>query len=248
MLDAGHHQAAGLARALAPRTPNLLAFPLADGQPVHWIARIAQGLRACGRKPLLLDAYGGLVAFSLGSRPQHDLIELLRGERDFDEVALCTPDGVWVLRGERGIDAFAQSGEPPSRLLSAFANLSQGFDDVLLAMPAGEIASMAPPQLVVPVIGLDAGSTSLVACYGQVKQLATEFGFRRFACVIHGEPSVTQAAEQCGRLADTLSDFLGVDLRFGAWLAPDGANAEALAIAAEALLQAVGASDTNTKE
>lgn len=236
MLDRGRHQAAGLAQAFAARAPRVIACPIAAGQPVHWVARVARGLRAAGHRPVVLDATGGLLARTFGLRPRHELVHLLRGDCDFDTAAQCTPDGVWVLRGEQGLETFVQSGKPPSKLLDAFARLSHGFDGLLLAMPPGELASIAPAA--VPAVGLAPGAPALLSAYGVLKRLAQEFGYRRFTCALHGDPSPERAQEQWTQLAGVAHDFLDADVSMGAWLPPGDRDAAALGHAARSLMDA----------
>ena len=236
MLDAGQDQAAGLRRLVQAAPLGLLAFPL-DGGPGHWIAQLAHALCALGRKPVVLDGSRGVIAQALGLRPRHDLIDLLRGERDFDSVAASTGDGVWVLRGERGLDAFAASGAPAHDLLAGFGRLSHNFDDLLLAMPAAELASLAAPGRSVPVIGLDATAAGRMGSYALVKQLAQGYGYRRFACVVRGPADAAEADAEHARLADTSRRFLGAEITLAGWMPAAGPTRDhALAETAHALL------------
>lgn len=238
MLDQGNDQAAGLRQLMAQAAPlALLAFPL-DGGPGAWIAQLAHALRALGRKPVVLDAGRGTVAAAFGLKLRHELLDLLHGQKPFDDVARTTDDGVWVLRGERGIDAFVASGAPAQQLLGGFARLSQGFDELLLAMPAGELACLAAPGRSVPVLGMDAGSQGRVESYALLKHMATDFGYRRFTCVVRGADSAQHAADEHARLAKAARQFLDAELLLAGWLpaGPQGREA-ALARTADTLLR-----------
>jgi flagellar biosynthesis protein FlhG len=232
VLDHGLDQAAGLRRLLARPATGLLAFPLADAQPAGWIAQLAHALHALGRRPVVVDAGGGAVAGCFGLRLRHDLLDLLQGTHAFDAVARCA-GGVHVLRAERGLEAFVASGEPVRRLLEAFAALSHGFDDLLLAMPAGELASVAGPGATTPAIALPAGPDGLVGSYALVKRLAGEFGYRRFACVATGARDEAAARADHQRLAAAATRFLAADVAWAGWFArgpggPPTGSAEAL--------------------
>ncbi|HZY19137.1 MAG TPA: hypothetical protein VFE82_11705 [Ramlibacter sp.] len=238
MLDQGlSDQASGLRRLVAAAPMALLAFPL-DGGPGAWIAQLAHTLRALGRKPVVLDATRGAVAAAFGLKLRHELLDLLQGERDFDGVAQPTADGVYVLRGERGIEAFVASGAPADQLLGGFSRLSQGFDELLLAMPAGELACLAAPGRSVPVLGLEASATGRVDSYALVKHMATGFGYRRFACVVRGAEDAAHAEAEHARLAEAARRFLGAEITLAGWLpaGPEGRTG-ALARTAENLLR-----------
>jgi len=231
MLDQGHDQAAGLRRmAPAPRL-NLMAFPVAMGGDEAWIAHLAHTLRAMGGRPVVLDATRGAVAQALGLKPRHELLDLLQGARDFDGVAQHTADGVYLLRAERGVEAFVASGAPASSLFAGFARLSHNFDAVLLAMPAAELACLAAPASgAVPVLAVEPGEAGLLRAYRTVKQLSGGFGFNRFAAVGCGP-----RCEAPGRLQAAARLFLDVDVSMAGWMA-DGASPGARERLAQSLL------------
>ena len=225
MLDQGLDQAAGLRRMVAAQAPtmNLMAFPVALGGDGAWIATLAHSLRAMGMRPVVLDASRGTVTRAFGMKPRHELLDMMRGAMTFDEVAHATADGVYVLRAERGVEAFVSSGAPARQLFSGFAQLSHGFDSVLLAMPAGELACMAPPADAVPVVVLDDNADGMVRAYGTVKQLALGFGYTRFALVARGASEGSKA--QHSRLAAAARTFLNAEVTLAGRLPGTDLNA-----------------------
>jgi MinD-like ATPase involved in chromosome partitioning or flagellar assembly len=236
MLD-GTDQAEGLRRMAVAAPLGVLAFPLADG-PAGWIAQLAHALRALGRRPVVLDAGRGALAGAFGFKPRHELIDLLQGERGFDDVAQATRDGVYVLRGDRGLEAFVAGGAPAARLFAGFARLSHGFDSLLLAMSTNELASVAGPGRSVPVLGLEARPGGRLDAYAIAKQLAEGFRYRRFACVVRGAMNADHAADEHALLADAADRFLGVEVTLAGWLPPGGAgHGTALARTADTLLR-----------
>lgn len=241
MLDGGFDQAAGLREAMHAELPTLIPCPLDAPHPAHWVGQIALGLRLAGRQPIVLDAAGGLVAHSLGVRPRAELADLLQGTHTFDQVAQATADGLWVMRAERGIESFVASGVRTHRLLEAFARLSHGFDEILLAMPVDELASMAPPGAHVPLVGVGPGAQERVAAYDVVKQLAVRYGYRRFACVAHGAASTQEALADCRRLYSVARSFVPAEIEIvlAGVLPGPGGDAESLRAAAQGVLDSV---------
>lgn len=220
MVESGMDQAAGLRRMMNASAPGVLAVPMCASGRGLWIAQLAHALRSLGTRPLVLDAGRGRVASALGLRLRHELIDLLEGAREFDAVAQATPDGVYALRAERGVEAFVASGAPAARLLGSFARLAHGFDQLLLAMPASELACLARPCSSVPVVGLDGGPRGLMRGYALIKQLAQGFGYRRFTCVVHGTAEAGPGRRQYGRLAGAAERFLQVEVALAGWLPP----------------------------
>lgn len=222
MLECGLDQAAGLRQMMAPPALEVLAFPVVTPSRARWVARLAHALRGLGGRPLVLDAGRGTVAAAFGLRLRHELIDLLEGGLDFDAVAQATEDGVYVLRADRGVEAFVASGAPAAQLLASFGRLSHGFDQLLLAMPARELACLAGPQASVPIIGLDGEDDGLIRAYALVKQLAEGFGYRRFCCVLHGAREEEPARAEFIRLAAAAERFLKVQIALAGWLPPPG--------------------------
>jgi MinD-like ATPase involved in chromosome partitioning or flagellar assembly len=212
VLDHGFDQAEGL-RQLMPRPSlGLLAFPLRADGDARWIAQLAHALRALGRRPVVLDAARGAVASAFGLRPRHELIDLLEGRQDFDAVAQATADGVYVLRADRGVEAFVAGGAPATELLGSFARLSHGFDELMLVMPAGELACLAGCKDSVPVVGLGPTADGTMRSYALIKQLAEGFGYQRFSCVMHDVRDPAQASREYTRLAAAAGRFLHAEV------------------------------------
>lgn len=246
MLDRGRDQAAGLRRMMGQAAIHLLPLAVVPLQPSLWIAQVTQGLRELGRQPVVVDASRGHASRAFGLKPRGDLLDLLEGREQFDMVAHRTRDGIHVLRADLGMEAFVGSGAATQQLLAAFGNLSHGFDELVLAMPGAELASIAAPAAHVPVVPIDIGGRGLLGSYSVVKQLAEEFGYRRVACVVSGAADAQQARAGFDRLAEAARQFLGADALWGGWLAPAGdprARDEA-ARTAHALLRLTQTADT----
>lgn len=225
MLDAGRDQAAGLRRLMARPPLRVLAFPVRPNAYEPAVASLSRVLRDAGRKPVVVDAAGGAASGAFGLRPRLDLLELLEGRREFDDVVEVSTDGVHVVRADAGVEAFVASGAPARTLLGAFARLSHGFDHLLLVMRSAELASLAPPPATVPVISLVSGP---VAAYELMKELSQGFGYRRFACV--GAPRQADAGPRDHeRVAAAAAKFLAARVEY-AGSEPDRLDACATAL------------------
>lgn len=236
MLDQGQDQAAGLRRLLGAQALSLMAFPVSGDRDEGWIARVAHALRGLGARPVVMDASRGRIASAFGLRPRYELLDLLQGQRRFDAVAEATRDGIYVMRAERGLEAFVASGQSSQRLFSGFARLSHGFDALMLAMPAHELACLASPAAVVPVIAAEASDAGLTRAYATVKQLSAGFGYQRFAAVMQAAPGQGGAHGAHARLAAVARSFLGAEVALAGCLPPQGLQEAALAELAQNLL------------
>ncbi len=239
MLDRGLDQAAGLRRLVQPAPVRLWPLAVLPATAARWIPWLAAGLNELGRRPVVVDAARGQVAAGFGMLPRGDLLELLEGRADFDRVAQRSREGIHVLRGDHGIEAFAGSGEPADRLLAAFGSLSHGFTDLLLAMPGPEIACVAAPAAHVPVLTVDVSGRGVMGSYALIKQLAGEFSYRRFACIVTGAASEDEARAGLVRVQGAAQQFLRAQACWAGWMPPAGDERSAAEAgrAVQALLQ-----------
>jgi flagellar biosynthesis protein FlhG len=240
MLDRGCDQAEGLRRLMAPQTFNLMALPVSAATDDGWIPLLAHALRMLGARPIVLDGSRGRLARAFGVQPRYELLDLLEGSRSFDAVAHSTPDGVYLIRADRGLDAFVATGADCSALARGFARMPQAFDVFLLALPAGELASLAAPSNTVPVIALDGSDAGLARGYQVIKELSSRFGYRRFATVVREERGAVRARSIHARLMTVARGFLDVEVAFAGGLACNTTPAdEAMAELASNLLRTV---------
>ena len=236
MLDQGHDQAAGLRRLLGEQRLNLMAFPVDEDSDEAWIAQLARALRGLGARPVVMDASRGRVLRAFGLRARYELLDLLQGQRRFDAVAESTHDGIYVMRAEQGLEAFVASGVPSQQLFAGFARLSHGFDSLLLAMPPHELACLASPAQAVPVIAMDSTDAGLTRAYGTVKQLASRYGYQRFAAVVRERVGGATAQGAHARLATVARSFLDAEVRLAGALPASGPRGAGLAELAQRLL------------
>ncbi len=242
MLDQGRDQAAGLRRLMGRPALNLMAFPLSakDAQGGAWVGQVALTLHSLGSRALVIDASGGEVARALGvSRPARELTDLLSGARRFDEVACVTREGVSLVRADAGLDAFVASGGSPNDLLRGFADLSHGFDVLLLAMPAGELASLTSPTNTVPVMVADAGPHGVQQAYATIKQLSADFGYSQFALALRGAVDPGEAMAVHARVAHAARTFLNAGVSLAGWIPAAAAGGAATHAALERLAQSL---------
>lgn len=221
MLDCGRDQAEGLRSFLQEGMPRLMAFALneRERQAGAWVGRVARILPSMGCRPLVIDAGRGAVATAMGIRKlPYDLLDLLTGRLEFDAVAHRTADGIYVVRADEGIEAFVSSGRSAAELLRAFANLSHGFDTLLLAMPAGELASVAEPSSTVPVVLAPLDDDGLTRAYATIKELATGYGYAHFAVALTGSCGKAEAEAAHQRLAYAVRNFLQAGVTMAGWM------------------------------
>jgi flagellar biosynthesis protein FlhG len=227
MLDHGLDQAEGLRRLMAPQTFSLMALPLGPDAHEGWIPPLARALRGLGARLIVLDGSRGRLARAFGLQPRYELLDLLDGGRSFEAVAQCTREGVYLLRADRGLDAFVATGADFGQLARGFAQLPQGFDAFLVVLPAAELASLAAPLQTVPVVCVDSSDAGLTRGYQMIKQLSSRFGYRRFAAVVREMHAGPGARGAHARLMTVARGFLDVDVSFAGGICSDATGGEA---------------------
>ena len=104
---------------------------------------LAVALAALGRSVTLLDADLGLanVDVMLGLTPSKNLVDVLNGDCELDEILVQGPRGIHVVPAASGVQRMAELGEQErAGLLYAFSQL-ENRSDVMIVDTAAGIAS-----------------------------------------------------------------------------------------------------------
>jgi flagellar biosynthesis protein FlhG len=185
------------------------------------IVNLAAAIAAGGQRPVVIDGGRALVASALGLKARYELMQLLTGEREFDEAVLSAGD-FSVLPATKGIEAFVDSGATPPELFGAFTTLSQPFDCALLAVPARMAAALTPVESEIVFVTNDSADV-LTATYQEIKVLNSEYGRLRFRIIFNGVRDVHRAQDAYARLADTAQLYFHAELALGGMIPMDAA-------------------------
>jgi len=235
MADPRHRssdQAAGLRRMLAHTRLRVLplASTLERGAQAVLALHLGAALSQLGQRVVLLDASRGDLAQVMGLRPRHELLHLLQGERDFDEVVLEGPDGLRLVPAARGVEAMTKDDAGGwSELFGAFAGLRDPADLVLVNCPAGEartacrIAGGAHEV----VLALETGAQAVTGAYALMKAALRSDGQRRYRLLFNEVPEGVDPAPLHARMEEAARRFLGGELNLGGALPREPALAPA---------------------
>lgn len=217
MFERGRDQAAGLRRMFGRRDVRVLPIAGNDrsGAQAVFVLNFAAALARMGRRAIVLDGERGMVAPTLGLKARYDLVHLLSGEREFDDVAMRSAEGFWVMPAARGLAELLRSGLDGEQLFAGFAKLTEPFDDVVLYAGTDTVAELlaARTQEATLVCGTDA--RQLAATYSRIKSMRQEYGFTQFRVVYHQADSPSAAAACHERLASAAGRFLHASIEFG---------------------------------
>ena len=180
-----------------------------------------------GKMSVVLDADMGLANVHLltGITPQHDLMDLIKGQVEMSELIEAGPEGIGIIAGGNGMLAMADSGQQDRhRIIESLislekaaeiivvdtgAGMGQGVRDFLLA--ADELLFVITPEI-----------TSLADAYGLLKALHQEnMPPKPVYLVVNMVQTLKQAAVVATRFASCAQDFLGIAISNAGYILRD---------------------------
>lgn len=225
-------QAAGLRALMQPIFPDVIVTVAAhDSVARHEpFLQMAVAAAQSGHELVLLDATPGELAQLLNLRARYELMHLLQGEKQFDEVAQTLPavEQLRYLSAHRGLRALSESHGGMQSLLQGFSQLQHVPDFVVahggpalipllasLAVLQGEMTWRVVPR---PEV--------ITATYAQLKWVARAYPRLRHRIWLHGAFDGTSADHVFANLAETAQRFLGTNLHYLGYTAPSDQGSE----------------------
>jgi flagellar biosynthesis protein FlhG len=190
------------------------------------IINLAGALAELGSDVLILDenpAAQGVTA-ALGLKARFDLEDVIRRERDLDEVIVRGPAGIRILPLARGARSLSQLPAPEQQwLVERCARLGSPVDTLLVDAAPGSASALAwPGAAAQEVIVLSGGSAAAVtAAYALIKRLSNEFGRREFHVLVSNVASESEARSIFANIARVARRYLQVALDFMGHVPPD---------------------------
>ena len=226
MKSRANDQAAGLRRMLARASMRVLPLVsvLERAAQARFAVHFAAALSQRGARVMIVDASRGYVSVALGLRPRFELLHLLEGEKNFDEVVLDGPDGLRIVPAARGIESMRHADDTGWReLFGAFAALGDAPDLILLNCASADwrAACRAAGGVDEVVLALETGAESITAAYAMIKATLRSEGQRRYRLLFADAPLDFDAASLAERMRDAAQRFLGVELRTGGLVTRD---------------------------
>jgi flagellar biosynthesis protein FlhG len=178
---------------------------------------LATAFAQLGREAMLLDGDLGLanVDVLLGLTPRCTLEQVLKGERQLEDVILETSSGVRVVPGASGVaNMAALSSAEQAGIVQAFSTLSGPLDVLIIDTAPGIADSVlqfcrAAQQI---LLVLRDEPTSLTDTYALIKVLSRSHGVRNFRVVANMTRGVGQGESVFRRLQRVTDRYLEVVL------------------------------------
>ena len=214
-------QATGLRNMQKPHPVRVIAVTGGKGGVGKTNASVNLALAMChmGKKVMIMDADLGLgnIDVILGLHPEYNLSNVIKGERDLEEVIVDGPHGLKVIPAASGIQEMAElNAVQHAGLVQAFSQLSHQVDVLLVDTAAGisdSVTTFSKAAQEVLVVVCDEPA-SITDAYGLIKLLNRDHGLFRFRILANMVKSAQQGREVYEKITKVTDRFLDVAMDY----------------------------------
>jgi flagellar biosynthesis protein FlhG len=180
---------------------------------------LALALSDLGKRVLLVDADKNLgnVHVMFGLAPQYGLADVLRGDRDIEDVLLNPEKGVYVLPGNSGdYDYPSFTATTIRTFIQSLRSLEQRFDYIILDMSAGlsldiiTASSAADEALIVT----NEEPTSVMDAYAVIKNIIAASPSHSISLIVNSAKTPQAADETAQKLEMVVKHFMKRSIRY----------------------------------
>lgn len=168
---------------------------------------------------LLMDADLGManVDIMLGIKPKYDLYDVIRGERQLQEVMVEGPSGISIIPAASGVGHMADlSLTEQASLIRAFGDLSEFVDVMIVDTAAGissSVVSFSKAAHEVIIVVCDEPA-SITDAYALIKVLNAEHGIGRFQVLANMVKDSAHGKALFGKLLRAADMYLDVSIGY----------------------------------
>lgn len=181
------------------------------------VANMAICLAQAGQRVIILDADLGLANIDVvfGIRPKHNLMDVISGKMNLDEVMVQGPSGIQIIAGGSGVAELAQLESSKSlKLFDQLKFLEDKTDYLLIDTGAGISSSVisfcqAADQIIVITT---TEPTAMADAYGIIKIISNKRPDSHVSVLVNRVDSEGEGEEIHSRLLRVADEFLGFHL------------------------------------
>lgn len=190
------------------------------------VANLAVCLAQAGQRVIILDADLGLANIDVvfGIRPQHNLMDVINGDMDLDEIMVQGPCGIQIIAGGSGVAELAQlKSEKAEKLFAQLKFLEDKADFLLIDTGAGISDGVisfchAADQIVVIT---NPEPTSLADAYGIIKIISSRRPESYISVLVNRVENEEEGNLVQERLRNVSEEFLNFKLHSLGYLPQD---------------------------
>ncbi|WP_366922977.1 MinD/ParA family protein [Metallumcola ferriviriculae] len=197
------------------------------------VVNTAISLAKTGKKVVIFDADLGLANIDvlMGLIPKHTLYEVVRGEKELEEVVLTGPHDIRIIPGGSGIQELADLDYyQRERLITGLRSFAVDTDYLIIDTGAGisrnvlSFVSAADKVLVV----LNPEPTAITDAYGVIKILSKYGLHQEVELIINRASGASEADFTTERIKKVASEFLKIKVKQLGYIAEDPAVGKAV--------------------
>jgi len=197
-------------------TPRILAVTSGKGGvgKTNIVGNLAIACQRMGKRVLIFDADLGLANIDIifGFNSEHNIDEVIRGEKDLSQIIVKGPEGVSVIPACSGVQELANLTEGHKiNLLNEFDNLNRMYDILLIDTGAGISSNVIYFNLAAQerIIVLTPEPTSITDAYALLKVMFYKHGTRSFILLVNMAKNEKEAKSVYENLIKVVDRFLG---------------------------------------
>ncbi len=177
------------------------------------VANLAICLAQAGQRVIILDADLGLANIDVvfGIRPKYNLMDVINGDMDIDNIMVSGPYGIQIIAGGSGVMELADlEQDKAERLFNQLRFLEDKTDFLLIDTGAGISKSVisfcqAADQVVVITT---TEPTSLVDAFGIIKVLSNKRPDAYVSALVNKADDLEEGTEIYNRLSKVAKEYL----------------------------------------
>lgn len=181
------------------------------------VANMAICLAQAGQRVIILDADLGLANIDVvfGVRPKHNLMDVVNGDMNIDEIMIQGPNGIQIIAGGSGVSELAElDAEQSMRLFNQLRFLEDKTDYLLIDTGAGisdNVISFcqAADQIIVITTS---EPTALADAYGIIKIISNRRPESHVSVIVNRVDDETEGTQVHERLSRVAREFLGFNI------------------------------------
>lgn len=204
---------AGISSA-AENRPRVIAVTSGKGGvgKTNVVGNLAVVLQQMGKKALILDADLGLANIDIlfGLNTEHNIDQVIRGEKQLSEIIIKGPEGVSVIPSSSGIHEMTHLTQGHQmNLLSEFDNLNKIYDVLLIDTGAGISSNVLYFTLAAQerILVVTPEPTSITDAYALLKVMFSKHGTNHFFVLLNMTRDQAQAKSVFKHLSQIVDRF-----------------------------------------
>jgi len=210
-------------------TPRVIAVTSGKGGvgKTNVVGNLAVVLQQMGKKVLIFDADLGLANIDIifGFNVEHNIDDVIRGEKELSEVIVKGPEGVSVIPSSSGIEEMTNLTEGHKiNLLSEFDDLDNIYDVLLIDTGAGISSNVIYFNLAAQerIIVVTPEPTSITDAYALLKVMFSRHGTDHFFILLNMVNDQQEAKSVFKHLTRVVDRFLtGISLEYAGYIPRD---------------------------